>query len=183
MLIDSQTIFFKFFVIFFVTIFCVIVNKFNTDLSLLTEIKKCPFCYGKTLCREIDDGTLLIENTDFISIFNNFFGVKNVYYGKYKDIKVVMKKLAQNHELKRFDDTICNRDEICFVDDKKINFFKLITMELTKINDPNVKFKLCPDVSRIDKLIDLHETILNDNRHEYIWTAIKINPEPIFLQV
>lgn len=161
----------------------------------ITEKEKCPACYGISLCPDIDNNKIKFEYDNFNSIFNNLFGIKNVFFGKYGNIKVVMKKLAHNSELKNFDKMICSSSdlkELCFKDSKenksKINFHQLILTELQNLNknDPDIKLRVCPSVENFDDIfssVQKENFTNNDDYYKYLWSSIKLNPEPIMLQV
>ncbi|XP_008478262.1 deleted in autism protein 1 homolog [Diaphorina citri] len=76
----------------------------------LTELNKCPFCYGKTACTNLFNGNIKMNSSTsniFYNLINLVLNSKNVYYGSYKHQSsykdIVVKKLANDNELKNFD--------------------------------------------------------------------------------
>ncbi|XP_014217218.1 deleted in autism protein 1 homolog [Copidosoma floridanum] len=191
-LIKRRTIF-LFLTTLVVLVVGVLLRKLNRTVADITEREKCPACFGVSLCQDIDDNKIVFEYSDFNSIFNNLFGVKNVYYGKYGDTKVVVKKLAHDFEFQLFDDFICSNDqfdELCFRKNKRsnaiTNFYRSILRDLedARFDDPHVKLRICPTVGRANKLLGkIGDSAKNANYYKYLWSFIKINPEPIFLQL
>lgn len=171
------------------------IKKLNLNVIQITEKEKCPACFGVSMCQDIADNSVTLEYTDFYSFFNNMLSVKNVYYGSYKNQKVIMKKLAHKAELDGFDDMICtNPDllELCHTkSDKKyskIDFHKTIITELSNqdLTDPNNKLIMCPTTTNIYglfKSVQVESTVKHGDYYKFLWSSIKINPEPIILQV
>jgi hypothetical protein len=173
----------------------VLIKRANRQVDDIAERDKCPVCFGVSVCQAIDEHKVTLLYTDFYSIFNNLLGIKNVYYGKYVDENVIIKKLAKTSELQSFDNYICEDDklnELCFktksnVQNKSTGFYDLIIAELKNhdLNDPNIKMKLCP-VSHISNLISnllTMDNLKNEDYFTYLWSTININPEPLMLQV
>ncbi|XP_011506129.1 PREDICTED: deleted in autism protein 1 homolog, partial [Ceratosolen solmsi marchali] len=173
----------------------IFVGKLNLKVNEIIEREKCPACFGINLCQDIDDNKVTLEYTDFYSIFNNLLGIKNIYYGKYGGDKVIIKKLAQKIELEGFDKMICSDYELmelCFNKPKAVNtmknFYNLIVAELISadMNDPNVKIRLCPTISKLPELFSnvlTENNLKNADYYKYLWSLIQINPEPILLQI
>lgn len=152
----------------------ILINQLGFDVVDLTEIEKCPACYGVSMCQNIQD--ISLDFLNFHSIFNLIFGVKNVYYGNYGNEKVVMKKLASNVELAVFDKTTVHT----FADKNKA-FNALIMSELAEYSN---KIHVCPTIEKINDLLQNIENPYNNiDNLKYLWTMLKINPEPIMLQV
>ncbi|XP_001606587.2 divergent protein kinase domain 2A isoform X1 [Nasonia vitripennis] len=185
----------SFLIALLILILGIYINRFNLKVAEITERYKCPACFGDSMCQVIDSNEISFEYTDFYSIFNNLFSVKNVYYGKYKDKKVIMKKLAQESELKTFDEMICSDDELhelCYQSesrkqDSKTNFYKLVESELANVGgDINNKMRLCPTTTKLEKLfvnVKFQSHAENEDYFKYLWSTIKINPEPLILQI
>ena len=185
----------SFIITFFFIILGISIKKFNLTVTEITEQEKCPACFGISMCQEINDNKVYFEFTDFYSVFNNIFSIKNVYYGRHKNKKIIMKKLAHKSELDDFDKMICQNIELfelCYKEtpntEIKTDFYKLIVFQLTQsnMNDPNTKIRLCPSKESIDELLlnlQIKHKPEKEEYYKYLWTSIKINPEPIILQV
>lgn len=162
----------------------------DPQLFRLCEIHRCPACYGISLCPEIYSNQIILEPSDWSSIFN----AKNIYYGYTKsNRRVVIKKLAHDWELKRFDATLCkhwNLKHNCKPNHilNATNIKKELVNSVTySINQPGAEARMglimCPNGSSIlDFLKPLHPgTTVADLIN--LWTMLKLNPEPILLQV
>ncbi|XP_017883319.1 deleted in autism protein 1 homolog [Ceratina calcarata] len=171
-------------------------STFQPDVNQLTELEKCPACFGKSACehiREVD-----ITPFDFHSTFAYFFGVKNVFFGFLNTKKVVLKKLAQNFELNEFDRKLCENDtflHICTANkiakNDRINFHQLLKDEISlqdfKTDNRISRLTLCPTVERLTYLLDrIYHNNRNVDRNTLeinIWTLAVLNPEPLLLQI
>ncbi|XP_076245859.1 divergent protein kinase domain 2A [Calliopsis andreniformis] len=184
-------------VFFFVTTFIALkwskIITFKPDINRLTELEKCPVCYGTSACSYIDK--VDITPYDFYSAFSYFLGIKNVFTGTHDGYEVILKKLAHDSELSEFDRTLCETDKfssICAKDFSKIdniNFRELIeqevTLDFTKDNFSHLR--VCPSVERLDNLLQ-HIYLNNKNVDPEIvdisiWMLTVLNPEPLLLQI
>lgn len=159
----------------------------------LTDLDRCPACYGITVCPELYSNQIMLESHRWGSIFN----AKNVYHGYTKsNRRVILKKLAHNWELKDFDLKLCsfwNLQHTC----RPINL-----LNLSNVNDKIIEavtFNLSwPDIEPRKGLVmcpyaysysDFIQPVLNNGNSNYkvdmlnVWTMLTINPEPIILQV
>ena len=174
---------------FFLLIVALYLKKL--DVPLMTEKEKCPACFGLDLCPEVYNGEVQFVIHDFYSIFNYFFSVKNVFYGNYKNKRVILKKLAHESELKHFDEFVCSNKtyfELCPGKSKMINdkvdYCQMISSMLSALDteDPEKKLRLCPTISKIQQLFKNIQMTHSDHC-KHLWTMIQLNPEPIILQV
>ncbi|XP_058806601.1 divergent protein kinase domain 2A-like isoform X1 [Phymastichus coffea] len=174
-MLTKKNILISFFMAFFILMLKII---FRLNIDNLTEKEKCPACFGMSMCHEIHN--IDFDFIDFYTIFNNLFSIKNVYYGSFKNKRVVMKKLAKNSELADFDEIFANTIN------KDVDFNALVTSQLinSNITDPNVKLVLCPSIQETHSLIQNIKNLDDDSDHlKYLWTILKINPEPIILEI
>lgn len=157
----------------------------------LTDLNRCPACYGVSVCPELYSNQVIIEGHTWSSMFN----AKNIFYGYTKsNRRVVLKKLAHNSEFKDFDSKMCktfNLKRNCKpihllnvtnVDEKLI---KLVEYNFTwPDTEPRKGLVLCPYAY---SLYDLVLPVLDSKKPQLdminIWTMLSLNPEPIILQV
>ncbi|XP_017758251.1 PREDICTED: deleted in autism protein 1 homolog [Eufriesea mexicana] len=174
-----------------------VIITFRPDMNRLTELHKCPVCFGVSACNYIHEVDIILH--DFYTLFAYFYGVKNVFFGSFNKSSVVLKKLAQNFELDEFDKMLCkdtNFSHICTINVKeveektiKINFHKLIEEEVSSdfMNNNFNRLKLCPTIQHLNDLLkdvyynmkDVNRKILDIN----IWVLTLLNPEPLLLQI
>lgn len=184
-------------VLLFVGVCAFLTNIVLRDLWLsvtqLTELRKCPACYGVSACRDIHHVDLSWHDVN--AIFSHLFGVKNVFFGTYNRSKVVLKKLAYSYELNAFDVALCEKLGLKYpcwnvpLDRYTADFYGLIEKTITSdfSKDDSSRLRLCPTVRRLDDLlynvyfnsknIDSTEILIN------LWTLVTVNPEPLILQV
>ncbi|KAJ8681163.1 hypothetical protein QAD02_016950 [Eretmocerus hayati] len=173
----------------------ILVLNLNFNIDRLTEKEKCPACFGISACPDIATNKIRLKYLDFYSFLNSLMSVKNVYSGEYNDQNVVLKKLAHQSELEDFDKLICSDPgllELCVNKQKprklKTNFQKLIMNELSGggFADPDNKITLCPSTDGFDQLISNTQILQSADEKDllkYLWTIVKINPEPLLLQI
>lgn len=182
-----------FFVSFYVSLF-IFSDWKSSRIMLLSNLKRCPACYGLSLCAELHSNQVILESSTTLS---SIFNAKNIYYGTTKsNRRVVLKKLAHNSELKAFDNRLCkifNLKSDCKpthllnissidIDDKLI---QLVEYNLTKLDlTPRKGLVMCPYAY---SLFDFILPVFNSKRDQVdmvnIWTMLSLNPEPIILQV
>ncbi|XP_033227159.1 divergent protein kinase domain 2A isoform X2 [Belonocnema kinseyi] len=152
--------------------------SFRISINNLKETEKCPICFGLAACHFIDDNEITINHRDMYALFTNAFGVKNVYYGKLRNRDVVLKKLAHRSEFNAFDESISK-----VVKEKYSDFQMLVQRAInTDMNDTMSKLRLCPTVKHVNLLFN-NVLSKEDFTYEHLWTLIKINPEPLILQI
>lgn len=163
----------------------------------LTELDRCPACYGVSVCPELYTNQILLEPTHR---WSGMFNAKNIYYGftRAQNRRVVFKKLSHDWELKEFDSKLCETWRLkrnC----KPIHLLNVTNVdskivEIVQYNlsypdtEPRKGLVLCPYVYSINELV---KPILKNKKSKRnhmsdlinIWTMLSINPEPIILQV
>lgn len=175
---------------------CSTIITFRPNVNHLTELHKCPICFGTSACEYSHEVDIILN--DLHSIFSYYLGVKNVFFGSFNENKVVLKKLAQSSELNEFDKMLCenaNSSHVCSfnipVKDSifNINFRELIEKQVSLDfeRDNFNRLSLCPSVEHLNNLLryvyqnnkDIDPKVLDIN----IWTLTVLNPEPLILQV
>lgn len=169
------------------------IQSLYPSLTQLTEIHKCPVCYGVSACDNILEINLLWHEVS--AIFSHLFGVKNVFFGTYNQSKVVLKKLAHSSELKAFDIALCHKFHLEYpcsnipLENYTADFYDFIvhTITLNFSKDDTSRLRLCPTIQHFN---DLFHNVHFNNKHinsiQYLinlWTLVSINPEPLILQV
>lgn len=157
----------------------------------LTDLNRCPACYGVSVCPELYSNQILLESGHS---WSRMFNAKNVYYGFTKsNRRVVLKKLAQNWELQEFDTKLCKTWKLKH-DCKPIDLLNISKvdekiMSMVHYNfswpdtEPRKGLVLCPYAYSI---IDFMKPMLAKQSKSdliNIWTVLSINPEPLILQV
>lgn len=185
-----------------VSIFCLSVHLYNSyvdkkNTSLLgglTQLHKCPACYGMSACTAFYSGQIWLSLTQ-----NNS---KNTYYGTHKksNQRVALKKLASEQQLQMFDDTLCEvwgLESSCNpmdlhkrfkISDVKDMINKSVLWNFTFPNLERRHLIFCPNV---DGFYDFLKPVFTKNASDntlkadliHIWTMLNINVEPILLQV
>lgn len=173
----------------------IIFNLLYPSVILLTDIYKCPACYGTTACVNVFNNNITIKPFDFHSTLSHLFFSKNVFYGAMGEAKIVVKKLAHDFELEAFDNMICddikfrqlcwrNKNNINEDNNDNINYNSYIesAVSLNFSNDKTNGLILCPTTKHLENIIN-QSVINNFNDTINLWTIIKINAEPIILTV
>lgn len=166
------------------------------DINYLTELEKCPACFGMSACNIIDEVDITFR--DVHSTFSYFFGVKNVFFGTLNNNKVILKKLAHTSELNEFDRLLCENSSLSYIcamnaqkEGKKIdaNFYELVEQQISLpfSQDHFSHLRLCPNVRHLKNLLQ-HIYMNNKNVDPkmldiYIWVLTVLNPEPLLLQI
>ncbi|XP_038218554.1 divergent protein kinase domain 2A [Zerene cesonia] len=168
-------------------------NLKGPQIIQLTNLDRCPACYGVTVCPELYSNQIILDSTHWSSMFN----VRNIFYGYTKsNRRVVLKKLGHDWEFREFDEKICkimNLSESCNVKALlNISNIDQKVIDIVQYNlswpdtEPRKGIVLCPYAYSI---YDLLHPLLNNRNGNYkseminIWTMLNINPEPILLQV
>jgi serine/threonine protein kinase len=133
-------------------------------VSTLCDSRKCPFCYGTDLCRDVEDERISLRYRSFSDLFYNLFSVKNLYFGEYDGVRVVLKKLGHQDELDRIERTTAVSEDIVLrsMDSVGVNSLKTCNREV------GVSF-----LTSARRRFDL----------EQIWTILQVNPEPLMLHI
>lgn len=163
----------------------------------LTDLDRCPACYGVTVCPELYSNQIVMESNHH---WSSMFNAKNIYYGYTKsNRKVVLKKLAHDWELRELDTNLCkiwhlkrNCKPIHLLNVSNIDerIISIVQFNLTwPDTQPRKGLVLCPYSY---SFYDLIQPVLNNkkaNNNNYksdmlnVWTMLSVNPEPIILQV
>jgi hypothetical protein len=167
------------------------------------ELSKCPLCYGVSFCNE-----LLIQNDRFglyfedtwtsTNFFNSLLNIKNVYFASdtLSDRKFVLKKLAHQSELEdfRLKELKCEKNpsancitRLIYSDKHKLSqrlsqtslksFTQALGLEITTCFTQRLIDMMYENYYEYDKTEDFFL------RNIALLTTLKINPEPIVLQV
>ncbi|XP_049880066.1 divergent protein kinase domain 2A-like [Pectinophora gossypiella] len=162
----------------------------------LTDLRRCPACYGVTVCPELYSNQIIPDKNDWT---NMLFNAKNIYYGYTKsNRRIVLKKLAHDWEFSEFDNKLCKAWKLnknCHPIDllnvtgveKKLEQLVHFNLTVPQV-EPRKGLVFCPYSFGIHDFI---EPALNNKKtsRNYqsdminIWTMLSINPEPIVLQV
>jgi len=158
-----------------------------TDLS---EVEKCPACYGVSLCPAITGGLLTLHSFGAVAGFVNMLGSKNVFFGMLGSHKVVLKKLGHTTELEQLDKMICevaSLNSACHVNEAIWQQGDLLHSIREYVANQNGSLLLCPTAVNLEHLLG---NILYKNKYidtevllANIWTTVMMNPEPLLLQV
>jgi len=72
--------------------------------DILTKLSKCPACFGRDICEEIDNGVIQID----VPPEWTFAKDKGVYFGRRHGTEnIVIKTLVRDKVFKKFDSFIC----------------------------------------------------------------------------
>ncbi|XP_035207107.1 divergent protein kinase domain 2A-like, partial [Stegodyphus dumicola] len=90
-----------------------ILLNLHVDLSddQFTNVGHCPACYGSNLCPEFYHGDIFLIGISK-GILYRFVNVKNVYLGKFRRDKVILKKLAHDREFYDMDNRLCELSKL-----------------------------------------------------------------------
>ncbi|GJQ86582.1 hypothetical protein Trydic_g7818 [Trypoxylus dichotomus] len=161
---------------------------FVKPITSYSDIEKCPYCYGNGICHAFQSNEIVVS---FFSLAN-FINYKNIFYGEYNNINVIVKKLASNEELRRFDDNVCYENHLqdgCklgIIDDEQNYTRKIIDYMSGNINEFK-PFKVCSNAAAYVLYDDFYRLKPADLQvKDYlknVWTVLKINVEPLMLQL
>ncbi|KAL3280622.1 hypothetical protein HHI36_003859 [Cryptolaemus montrouzieri] len=153
-----------------------VLTIFNSSLINKCEISKCPLCYGTDMCETIKNLEIILDFSSLEKIFNNLFSVKNVFYGKYKNSGVVLKKLGQDEELVEVLTIVKTLST-----SKYREFLRNSVIDTFHGDNSDVKnFYVC-ELETAEFLLDyFHEKGVT---LEQIWTIKQVNVEPLLLRI
>jgi len=156
----------------------------------LTEVEKCPACYGVSLCPAITRGLLTLHPYGIATRLVNMLDSKNVLFGMLGSQKVVFKKLGNAKELEQLDKVICeeaNLGSSCHVNKAIWKQGDLLQSMRQHVARQDGSLLLCPAVTNLEHLFSnvfyKNKDVSTDVLHANIWTTVMINPEPLLLQV
>ncbi|KAI4464260.1 Divergent protein kinase [Holotrichia oblita] len=157
-------------------------------ITSYSDLEKCPYCYGKGMCTAFDNKDVYVSFLSLINIIN----YKNIYYGEYNNINVIVKKLASSEELHRFDDYVCyenrldNGCDLGLIDDQQNYTQKILDYMNGNVNEFK-PFKVCSKAAAEVLYDEFLKAKPDDVDKEYylknVWTILKINVEPLILQL
>ena len=161
-------------------------KKMNLRSHEVLEIEKCPACFGEDLCPEFFHGTIQLK--DF-ALWQSLFNEKNIYFGHYKGKDVVLKKLAHDKELLKFERRICEliteltqRIDNCDNTASNLRILASLWSYGKFIDYSDLKANLPPEIEtfacvKTQNLIDF----LNRKhlKSEHFLTMAFVNPEPL----
>ena len=155
------------------------------------ETHKCPACYGHSLCNQLQYGMGKYTGYSKLQFLNSLANIKNVNFGRFGGTEVVFKKLAHDSELHDFDEEMCSKAKMgsgCNVGDAMSKFIsgsRIVTVEEVKgISD----LTKCPSQRLVDQIVDKYKEKADAIDMSFpeklgLITTLKINPEPLMLQV
>lgn len=159
----------------------------------LCELSKCPFCYGTDLCESFEKNKITLRYDAIIDFIYNLLNVKNVYKAKYNNASVILKKLAHDSELAEFDRVTCasnGRKESCEVSkiNDIVNNYNNKTYQFLNSDSSGNSVKNFQVCSKNTSAVFLNELVSGektqlDNIWKNIWTTVRVNVEPLLLQV
>ncbi|KAJ0171412.1 hypothetical protein K1T71_012962 [Dendrolimus kikuchii] len=159
----------------------------------LTNLQRCPACYGVTVCPELYSSEITLETNGWYNIFNT----KNIYYGYTKsNRKVVLKQLAHDWEFQNFDLKLCKRwklkrncqpKQLLNASNIEEKVIKIIKYNLSwSYDEPRKGLVMCPYAQSFYDLLHSVPDVPRENPKSHminIWTMLMINPEPLILQI
>lgn len=171
-----------------VILFKLLLDILSLNVSEIADRPKCPFCYGEELCPIIQNNSI-ITNASFLDRIIFYVNTKKPIRGYMNNQDVVIKKLASSSEFKDLDRFICDKffshsnSTECF--SKPLKYFAALN-HIYQSRNVSDKLVYCggdsfPDVMNILKISD--ETHSPTDRIFQYWTQVKLNPEPLLLQI
>ena len=102
------------------------------------DVLKCPACYGEHLCPDFLKKDIVLTDWTQYKILSRVANAKNVFRGVWGDEKkkVVLKKLAHDHELDELDEKLCSEEN------SVAQCMRSLTSKLTRFTnqDPKTTF-------------------------------------------
>ncbi|XP_064087734.1 divergent protein kinase domain 2A-like [Macrobrachium nipponense] len=106
-------------VMIYTSIFLCIIIIFGWRQMLdenLVDLHTCPACYGQSHCSSMFEKETFNRNIRLTSYsqvkYMNYINIKNVYYAKFGEEHVVLKKLAHDSELREIDEKFCKASKL-----------------------------------------------------------------------
>ncbi|XP_035667603.1 divergent protein kinase domain 2A-like [Branchiostoma floridae] len=159
----------------------------------LMEAKKCPACYGESLCEQAEVGLITMDVAD------KTWEHKGVYFGHFRNTEVVAKRLVGKDDWTRFDEFICQNASLpkdCDVS-HMISDTVLVTdnvLQVSFLKDAwriaHTRRSIAMEACMTDRLIELIKTAYDENvnrklsktERAYMITALLLNPEAALLK-
>lgn len=198
-----RIIFFSVIIIFMILSFKAIFHyHVNPADDSFTNVKFCPACFGNTLCPQFFHGDISLLGASRLKSFQ-FINRKNVFTGKLRKERVILKKLAHDWEITEADKHLCSITKLgksCDVSDAVKHLVKsYITSEnRSSLMDVLKRFKSTTDSSRCptERLLSYMFNKVNTDQRDYTMTknlhmyklgemmySLLVNPEAVMLQV
>lgn len=161
------------------------------NLVDLCDLSKCPYCYGTDLCVYFKNGDVTLVTDSLDSLIFNYVNTKNVYLAKFHNKSVIIKKLAHDKEISEFDDLLCTERGLgsdCSVSEIHDVFdYKSELVMFLNHSEYLSNFKTCSEDATM-LFLDLilrnkPENVSEDIYMRQVWTILKLNVEPLLLQV
>lgn len=155
------------------------------DLINLTEITKCPICYGTSLCSELFNYSIKLDKEYLLRNTINMLKSKKVLFGKMNGQNVVIKNLASDTDhdniLNIYMDTLSDGSVLDII--ASIEAFLQLPYHSNSIKN----IRLCPGTDNLMHLLyPAIQNNENDDRrilYSHIWTTVHLNAEPLMQQV
>jgi len=161
--------------------------------DIFLGVNKCPACYGQSLCHKFYSGNVTLQGYSRYRFLDSV-NTKNVLFGQLDGaIDIVIKRLASDYELKRFDDQFCKKageSAGCDVSAAAYGSFQgqdraqLQLEQLQGLSDMMV----CPSQRLLDLSVEHYQEsrldgrrLSREGRAQFIMTAT-VNPEPLLIQ-
>lgn len=140
----------------------------------------CPNCFdenSKNCCCDTFLDKVKIEN-NFEMEVNNLFGSRRIQYGIYDQIKIVLKYLANDGNLKDLKSKFCYGETDCenlWKNKANDKLFKTKLLTVFKNREEVAGFQICP----IDSVTEFMKVF--SKQSIYAWMLLNINVEPLIL--
>ncbi|XP_066274610.1 divergent protein kinase domain 2A-like [Branchiostoma lanceolatum] len=167
--------------------------EYYLTFKRLMEAKKCPACFGESLCEQADVGIVTVDIAD------KKLQHKGVYFGRFKNTDVVAKRLADKDDWRRLDEFICQNASMptdCDVSDM-ISRTILVTDDVLQVSWLQNAWKIAHtrrsialEACMTDRLAELIKTTYDANANgklskterAYMLTTLLMNTEAAVLK-
>lgn len=156
-----------------------------TELIDLAEIYKCPVCYGTSLCAELFNHSIKLDDEYLLRNTINMLNSKRVLFGTLNGHKIVIKNLASDTNFENIRNIYVNT----LSDGSVLDFITSIDdfLHLPYYGETVANIQLCPSTENLMNLLHL---VIENNKNEdiqslysHIWTSFCSNIEPLIQQV
>ncbi|XP_074032779.1 arrestin 1 isoform X2 [Leptinotarsa decemlineata] len=132
----------------------------------LCHLDACLYCYGDDMCQDVEKNLITLTYDSVTDIIYNLVSVKNVFFAKYKDKKVVLKKLEDESDMEQ--------------DKSVIGSLNLEVLRSMSVGTNNYLSPFCVCDN------ETFEVLLGNIKYktfEHVYTLLRINAEPVLLQI
>lgn len=161
---------------------------FQAPSVLNFEGLKCPFCFGQSFCKLANKVEVRITPLDYIL---DKLDKKSVFFGKFQNQTIAIKKLATLGERFQLEDRISDLFDyqfdyydFKFEEEARRFYYESLLLLNSSFHDPSYKLRWCPTLTGV---VTFFDPIIQRNFHHTIplniWTSLVLNPEPLVLQV